>query len=140
MPVIPPIPEGLSAAELAVDRLNTQAFIASNPMVLTLIPREPLRTGSGVRFTDGQPRLLQVGRLIDVTGGGGGAGPQTSGDGFQRKDLFQLLLPFDGDVELNDYWEDDAGIRYEVTGILPYNGYEMRAEVTRYGQKGQPPV
>lgn len=137
MPVIPPLPEQPSYSELLVDRLNTQAMIAGSPTAITLIPRMLIRTGSGVHMEDLPPRQLQIGRLLNQQQG---ASPtETSGDGFQRKDLFQLLLPWDGEVELNDYWHDEDGLYHTVTGILPYNGYERRAEVTRFGQKGQPP-
>lgn len=138
MPVIPPAPEGASAAELVVDRLNTRAMIAANPVAITLIPRVLWRTGTGGRWEDLEPRPLQIGRLIDPGTGFGTAGEENADDGVQRKDNFQLLLPENGEVELNDYWDGTDGIRYEVTGILPYNGYERRAEVTRFGKEGQP--
>lgn len=133
MPVIPPVTPGPSAAELNIHRLNTNAFIAANPMVVELIPRAKALSGTGVKWQEGDARPLQVGRLIDT----GERSAQPAQDGVQRKDIFQLLLPFDGEVALDDYWIS-GGIRYEVTSILPYNGYERRAEVTRYGTEGQP--
>ena len=136
MPVIPPAPVGPSAAELAVQRLNTNAFIAANPSMVTLIPRIRHRSGSGTRWEEKDPRPLQVGRLID--GGGAGNPPERGEDALQRKDVFQLLLPWDGEVELNDFWVGADGERYEVSGILPSNGYELRAAVIRFGQERQP--
>jgi hypothetical protein len=133
MPVVPPIQPGPNPTELNIQRLNTNAFIAANPIAVTLIPRAKVLGGTGVKWQEGSPRPLQVARLIDT----GDRSAQPAQDGVQRKDLFQLLLPFDGEVALDDYWVA-AGLRYEVTSILPYNGYERRAEVTRYGTEGQP--
>lgn len=138
MPVIPPVPVGPSAAELSVLRLNTNAFIAANPAMVTLIPRVRHRGGSGTRWEEKDPRPLQVARLIDQNGGSGPTNIERGEDAVQRKDQFQLLLPWDGEVELHDFWVDADGVRYEVTGILPSNGYEMRAAVTRFGQERQP--
>lgn len=133
MPVIPQFTPGPNLNELIVNRLNTNAFIAANPIVVTLIPRAKILSGTGVRWNEGDPRPVQVGRLIDT----GERSAQPAQDGVQRKDLFQLLLPYDGVVALDDYWVS-GGIRYEVTSVLPYNHYERRAEVTRYGTEGQP--
>lgn len=138
MPVIPPVPVGASAAELAVNRLNTNAFIAANPMAVELIPRVMHRGGSGTRWEEKEPRPLQVARLIDQNGGQGPTNIERGDDARQRKDQFQLLLPWDGEVEPNDFWVDADGVRYEVTGIIPSNGYERRAAVTRFGQERQP--
>lgn len=138
MPVIPPVPVGPSTAELAVNRLNTNAFIAGNPAAVTLIPRVMHRSGSGSRWEEKDPRPLQIGRLIDQTAIRGASANERGDDAHQRKDEFQLLLPWDAEVELNDFWLDADGVRYEVAGILPYNGYERRAAVTRFGQERQP--
>lgn len=116
-----------------VNRLNTTAFIAANPILVTLIPRSRQMSGTGMKWIQQDPRPLQVGRLIEA-----GGTVQQAQDGIQRIDSFQLLLPFNGEVALDDFWHDAPGVRYEVTGILPYNGYERRAEVTRYGTEGQP--
>jgi len=138
MPVIPPVPVGSSAAELAVNRLNTNAFIAGNPAQVTLIPRVMHRSGSGSRWEEKDPRPLQIGRLIDQTAIRGATSRERGDDLHQRKEEFQLLLPYDGVVEMHDFWVDADGVRWEVTGILPSNGYERRAGVIRFGQERQP--
>lgn len=132
MPVIPPVPVGPSAAELAVQRLNTQAFIAANPAAVVLIPRVRHRSGSGTKYEEKDPRPLQIARLVDQTA----SAPETGQDLQQRKGDYQLLLPHDGQVELWDFWVDGDGVRWEVSGLIPYNGYERRADVTRFGQEG----
>lgn len=136
MPVIPPLIPEPSTAELNVNRLNTRAFIAANPTLLSLTPRTPVRDGEGQRMIPGVPRVAQVARLIDQGTVGAGGDVSTAQDGFQRKVGYQLLLPHDGVVGLYDYWVDAAGVRWEVNSLLPYNGYEVRAEVTRYGETG----
>lgn len=130
MPVIPPATPGPTAAELATQRLLTNQFIAANPSVLTLIPRERVKTGSGVKWDDQDPRPVQVGRLIDLSG----TATLVTADGRQRQQTFQLLLPWDGEVGLYDYWNDSEGIRHEVSDLLPDNGYERRATVVRYAE------
>lgn len=122
-----------SSKELDIQRLTTLRFIAARPSLLSLIPRAEVRKGSGVSTVSLTPRAAQVGRLIEVSATGG---PLRTDDGSQNKDSFELLLPWDGSVGKLDYWVDNDGIRWEVTDILPHNGYEIRAEVTRFGTTG----
>jgi len=138
MPEIPVIPPGASPGELAAQRRITEAFIAANPSLVALIPRSRQKSGSGVRWMDLPARPAQKVRLIDPGAGVGGVSANTAagGDGIQRKVPFQLLLPWGGQVGLYDYWVDTEGIRWEVTNLLPYNGYERRAEVIRLGESG----
>jgi hypothetical protein len=118
-----------NATELNVLRMNTLAFIAANPVLVTLIPRTRQLTGSGSRWIEGTPRAPQVARLIDTQAVGGlSSGTVQAVDGSQIKNNFQLLLPYDGVVGPNDYWES-GGIRYEVLERINYNGYEQRAAV-----------
>lgn len=119
--------------ELDIQRRATTAFIAARPSLIALRPRAKVKSGSGVRWTDLAARPAQVVRLIEVTAG---AGPIRTADGAQNQDAFQLLVEWDGSVGPNDYWVDSDGIRWEVTDILPHNGYEIRAEVTRLGTTG----
>jgi hypothetical protein len=137
MPVIPVLPSGSSAIEIAAQRNQTNAFIAARPSLIALIPRVRSKTGSGVRWQDQAPRPLQVVRLIEQNLDSSIFGSSEQGDdGKQRKVSFQMLLPWDGQVGLYDYWVDNEGIRNEVTNLLPFNGYERRAEVIRYGETG----
>lgn len=136
MPVIPPIQPGPSVRELEIQRLNTRAFISANPILVMLIPRTRRKDGNGVSFQDGSPRPAQVGRLIDQGVVGAGAASEVAGDGVQRKQEYQLLLPHDGVVGIYDYWVGSDGIRFEVKNVSPANGYEVRAGVVRYGEKG----
>lgn len=123
----------MNATELTVNRLNTTAFIAANPRLVTLIPRTRTQSGSGARWVDGVPRVPQVVRLIDTQNVGGLiAGIVATVDGQQRKQSYQLLLPHDGAVAVDDRFVID-GQGYEVLDLLVDNGYERRATVVCYG-------
>lgn len=138
MPEIPVSAQGMSSAELQVHRLNTAVFISANPVIIELIPRTRLRSGTGTRWVDGEPRPSQVARLIDQSSASGSIpGVLTTADGVQRKHGYMLLLPWDGEVGIHDYWIGEDGIKWETVDLLPDNGYERRAEVIRYGSTGQ---
>ncbi len=125
----------MDAAELEVNRLNTTAFIDANPLVVTLIPRERVSDGEGTRMIDQAPRAPQKMRMIDQSYFRGPVpGTLTGADGIQRKVAFQLLGDWDATVGLYDYWIDEEGIRCEVADLLPFNKYEVRAQVIRYGE------
>lgn len=129
MPVIPPLTPAPSSAELEAHRLNTRAFIAAAPSLLVLIPRTRTKTGDGVKWVNGTARPAQIARLIEQT-----TLTQQGSDGAQRIVTYQLLLPHDGQVGLYDYWTDATGVRWEVTELLPYNSYEVRATVVRFAE------
>lgn len=121
--------------ELAAQRRITRAFIAAHPVSVTLIPRSVVKTATGTKLVDQPAREPQTVRLIDQSAAGGTTpGVVTSADGQQRKVEFQMLGAFDAEFGLHDYWLDSAGVRLEVAELLPYNGYECRAQVVRYGQ------
>lgn len=119
--------------ELEIQRQTTLRFIDARPTLLALTPRASIKSGSGVRDQNLTPRAAQVARLIEVAAG---AGPIPTPDGFQDRSTFELLLPWDGSVGNRDFWVDGSGVRWEVTDILPFNGYEVRAEVVRLGTGG----
>jgi hypothetical protein len=125
----------VDANELAMHRLNTQAFISANPSTIALIPRDRQKTGTGVRWIELAPRPAQVLRLIDQSSTSGPSpGSVRAADGVQRRVTYQLLGTWDAAIGLYDTWVDAQGIRWVVDDLLPDNGYERRAEVTRYGE------
>lgn len=133
MPEIPFITSGASAAELNVNRRNTTAFIAANPSLISLTPRTRVVGGDGTFWLEGELRPAQVGRLIDTQAVGGIAtGVVATQDGSQDRKAFQLLLPYDGEIAVDDTFSLN-GLRHEVTEVLVNNGYELRASVVRYG-------
>ncbi len=125
----------MDPAELEVNRFNTKAFIDANPTSLILTPRTRQDNGEGSSWVDGTPRPVQVVSLIDQSYFRGPVpGTLLSADGTQRQVDYQLLLEHDGQVGLFDYWIDGEGVRWEVLDLLPFNGYERRAKVARYGE------
>lgn len=125
----------MNANELRLYRKGTLAFIAANSIVLRLIPRTRVSSGTGSRLVDELPRVEQTLRLIDQTRSfGPEPGTVLTGDGQQRKAEFQLLGMYDAVIGLYDYWVDDKGIRFEVGNLVHYNDYEVRAQVVRYGE------
>lgn len=121
--------------ELALHRRMTKAFIDANPIEIALIPRTVVNTGTGQQMVDGTQRPAQTFRLIDQTRTTGPEpGTVLAADGQQRKAEYQLLGEHDAIVGLYDYWTDDQEIRFEVANIIHHNGYEVRAQVIRYGE------
>lgn len=123
------------AEELRLQRRNTKAFIDANPVDLALIPRQLVNSGSGQQYVDQTARPSQRLRLIDQTSTSGpNPGTVEASDGQQRKAEFQLLGEYDAVIGVFDYWRDNSGIRYEVVNLIHNNGYEVRAQVVRYGE------
>ena len=125
----------MDANELAMHRANTQAFIAANPSTLTLTPRTKQKTGGGTAWIYGTPRPAQVMRLIDQSSTSGPTpGSVRAADGIQRRVTYQLLGTWDATIGLYDTWTDAQGFVWTVDDLIPDNGYERRAEVSRYGE------
>lgn len=123
-----------TVAELRAKRRQTSAFIAAQPTTIALIPVSKAKTASGgVVTAQVTPRAEQTLRLIDQsTAGGNLPGILRAGDGQQRKITHQLLGAYDAVMAVGDFWMD-GNARLEILELLPFNGYERRAMVTRYG-------
>lgn len=135
MPTVPVLPSGRSDAETKSLRHNTSAFIAANPSMIALIPRTRVKSGTGIAWIDEDARPVQVLRLIDQSSSRSPTpGVVVSSDGQERKAEYQLLGTWDSEIGLYDYWISPEGWRHEVAQLLPYNGYEVRVLVVRYGQ------
>lgn len=125
----------MDSNELRLHRRQTKAFIDANPIVLALIPRVVVNSGTGQQMLDQQQRPEQTFRLIDQTRTfGPEPGTVLASDGQQRKASFQLLGEHGAVIGLYDYWIDSDNIRFEVGNLIPDNGYEVRAQVIRYGE------
>lgn len=124
------------SAEVRVNRRNTAAMIAANASCIALIPVVKTKGPNGYTSVDGDPRPEQFFRVIDQsTTYGNIPGKLRSSEGQERKITHQLLGYYDCTMELGDYWVDDLGARYEIDEVLPYNRYEQRAKVIRYGKQ-----
>jgi len=121
--------------ELRLNIKQTKAFIDANPILLRLVPRIRVNSGSGSTLQDQPARPEQTFRLIDQTRTSGPEpGTVQTGDGQQRKVEFQLLGNPDAVIGVYDYWIDGQ-TRYEVGNLIFRNPYEVRAQVVRYGEK-----
>ena len=131
-----PIPAGPdiitpSAAELAVQRNLTRAFIAADPDNTVLVRRTRTANGSG-GWVLGAPTALpsQVTRLIPLQSG---AAERHTQDGKLVQPGYALLLEWDGDVKRGDQFAL-AGRRYEVVFVNENQSYELKGEVAYLGE------
>lgn len=120
--------------ELAIYRFNTTAFIAADPLNLTLTPRGSSRTPSGgIALQGADARPVQTFKLI-MQSPAGGSIEQRTDDGTERRVEYVLLGEWDAAIDVGDFWDDDHGQRWEVTALIPDNGYEKRAVVEVRGK------
>lgn len=109
----------------------TEAFIAVDPRVVTLIPQVKTSNGSGgFTLAPGIPRAPQTFTLLAQAKGQ--EEPTKTEDGQVMRTDYVLVGKYNAAIAPLDYWIDGDS-RYTVEYILPYNGYEVRAGVTRYG-------
>lgn len=123
-----------NASELVFQKQITRWFIDSDPSMITLIPRAKVATGSGGnQLVDQPPRPAQKFKLITMSDS---TRPTPTADGVERLIDFTLLGEVGTVVAINDYWRDNDGTRYEVVELVPDNGYEVKALVTKHGRGG----
>ena len=123
-----------TATEARVQRANTAAFIAANPISLELIPTTRTKTAAGGFLgSDGQRRVAQTFRLVEQTHTFGNApGRLRTPDGTQERVDYMLVGAYDSVMEVGDYWTDADGVRFEILELMPFNGYERRGQVRKY--------
>jgi len=130
----PPSSPTARAVELGINRLNTAAFIAADPLILTLTPRIASRAPTGGVITQNGPeRAPQTFKLI-MQSPAGNSIEQRTDDGTERQVDFILLGEWDAEVAVGDWWDDENGNRWEVRAIVPTNHYETRAVVEAHGK------
>lgn len=126
-----PMPPGFITVELALLREQTIWFIAANSIDLVLIPVVIQRTASGgYNVINQSPRPPQRMRLISMSAD---QRPTITEDGVEREIDLTLLGRWDAQIDIGDWWRDGEGLLYEVIEMVPYNGYEVRALVTKKG-------
>jgi len=137
-----PIPAGSVDEERYVQQIITQTFIDSDPSTVTLIPRvRTVTAGGGITMADGQARPPQVFKLILVSAATAGAAVELhTDDSSERRHDFILFGLVDALIEIGDHWTDSAGEEWEVTSILPADGYATRANVASYGRHPDAPL
>jgi hypothetical protein len=126
-----PLPGGYISLELAVLRDQTDWFIGARPIDLILTPVQVQRTANGgFHVINLAPRLPQRMRLISMSAD---QRPTITEDGIEREIDLTLLGRWDAQVDIGDWWRDGEGLYYEIMEMVPYNGYEVRALVTKRG-------
>ncbi len=132
----PPEPPTYESEMVGMDLMRelTHWFILQDPSYVVLTPREQVDSGNGsFGWADLPPRPQQMVKLIFTAGNSDGA--VESSDGIERKYDFVLVGEWNATVKLGDYWRDpETEQKYVVTGLSPYNGYEIKANVTSYGK------
>lgn len=133
IPNPPDLPgDGLPAPtpELVVQRRLTTAFIATQPLLVDLIPREKVkRPSGGYVWSEKAPRGIQTMRLVEPSEP---SLPITGSDGIVRETQFLLIGEWDSVLGRYDVFEMDDR-RWEVAELYHFNGYERRAAVLAYG-------
>lgn len=130
----PPVSIWSLTEELRVNRVNTTAFIAAEPLTISLQTRGRERTPSGAYAAPAaSERPPQTFKLIMQSPAGGSIEQRTE-DGTERQVDYILLGEWDAEVEVGDYWDDEFGQRWEVVAMVPRNGYETRAVVEAHGK------
>lgn len=120
-----------SAAELAVQRRLTTAFIEADPDNTALMRRSKVPNGSG-GYVLTAPTVLpsQVTRLIPLQSG---AAERNSQDGKLVQPGYALLMEWDGDMQRWDTFTL-AGRRYQIVFINENQSYELKGEVIYLGE------
>ena len=116
--------------ELHVQRELTEWFINTMPVFIALTPRQRVRSSSGgYSWQDQPPRETQTLRLCEPPD----PGLQVQGSDGKLRDVQWLLVArWDAVLGRYDAFELD-GRQWEVSDLMPYNGWERRAAVTARG-------
>lgn len=118
--------------ELEMLRAQTEAFIAANPMTISLLPNVRVKQpDGGVLVTGSEARPPQVFRLLPQVDGQQGVHNEV---GESNEYPFVLLGTFDSVMDVNDTWSDDDGTSYIISELVHYNGYEKKALVRYLGE------
>jgi len=121
------------AASILANRKVTSAFIAANPVTITLTPRTWAKKPAGGRVLEEQaPRDPQVMTLVEQTGLAGQPQPTRTVDGVERKVEFMLIGEWDAKMARNDVFSYQ-GKDWEIIDLYYDNGYETRALVSARG-------
>lgn len=118
-----------SAAELLVQKANTNAFIAVDPVDISLT-RQPRTANGAGGYRLGAPAAVASQRFRLVRQGNKGeTGERTLLDGTVVQVTHHLIGKFDADVQVGDRFSFEER-NYEVVQVHSVGGYEVKAEVT----------
>jgi hypothetical protein len=122
----------LDPDELAAQIEETQAFIASDPTTVILIPRVRVNSPTGAKFIDQAARPAQVFKILPSNLVSGSGRPLFTLDGIERTVDFELMGMPGVQVARYDYWIEGPD-RFEVIDVAPFNQYQVKASVERRG-------
>lgn len=126
----------IHAATLAANRAATELFIQSDPSVIVLTPNKRVKTQSGAyRHEAQEPKPPQSVKIVyqDIRGHS-----MRNDDGDYRKNAVIIVAKYDADIDEGDifHWPPGDSKKWVVTGIHPFNGYEIKADAYVYGLGG----
>lgn len=130
----PPDPIAYEPGEigLEIQRELTHWYIMQDPTPVQLTPKERVDSpNGGYTMVDGAPRAVQIVKMTFPAGNSDGI--IDSGTGFEREYDFIVVGEWDATIKTGDYWIEDSGQKYVVTGVSAYNGYEVKANIKSFG-------
>jgi hypothetical protein len=120
---------GISAAELAVHRANTVAFIAADSFACVLNRKTKVADGAGGYTLGSAPVAAQIMRLIPL---GDGAPERLTEDGKSVRPSYMLMGRWDCDIERWDTFSKD-GRNYRIVYLNENRQYETKGEAVYVG-------
>lgn len=119
--------------EMAVQRQLTTAFIATQPIVIEMVPRTKVKQpGGGFIWQEQTARTAQTFRLVESSSSVPPR-PVTGSNGQIRQMDFQLLGEWDAEIGRYDIFTLEDGEWWEVAELYHFNGWERRASVIKHG-------
>jgi len=120
--------------ELQINRRNTRYFIDQDPTDLVLKRPQNAKSATGARVRATSIAIPEQRFKLIMVSPAGGSLDQSSEDGRMVRADYVLIGEHDADIEAGDFWYDDFGQQWVVYSLIPYNGYETRANVSARGQ------
>lgn len=133
----PSLPVVQAFPGLAELRRQTHWFIENDPTPISLVPvAKQAAPGGGWNVSPLAPRSTQRFKLIPQSTADGVV--QTA-DGTSRRFDYILLGEWNAIVAIGDMFTEPehSGQKWVVQGLLPYNGYEIKAGIVSYGKNPQ---
>lgn len=128
----PPLPIAPTQIELSVQRALTDAYIATRPYVIEMVPQVEVETpAGGKKIVATAARPPQTVRLIES---GSPNVTMRNDNGEERRTTFEIIGSWNAVFAQGDTFTipGQQGTWY-VHDLYSFNGYEQRAEVIRRG-------
>lgn len=119
----------IAAAELALQRILTNAFVAADEQPIVLVRKTKVQNAAGGWTTTSTPLPAQNIRMNPLQDA---VGQRTTADGKQVTPSYMLVCRHTADVERGDTFTI-GGRRYEVVFVVENRQYQVKAEVAYLG-------